>query len=220
MPTVQVKTVFDDVKFQCQRCGSCCYHRRPLEFDDLVPMDRLKEFWEKSNLIYLTDKDIHDISRRVRKKPDEFVDTLFKYNGNRVRVEDSGKKVILDLPVMKSKEDTTCVFYKKGCSVYSARPRACQLFPFRVEEATNSEGDVLLNISYNPTCPGIGKGVYVDKKRLEKLVVDQFLIRTGSIFPEIQRLAAEGKIAQCAKIYRTLPGRRASSGRAINPNES
>ena len=220
MPTVQVKTVFDDVKFQCQRCGSCCHHRRPQEFDDLVPMDRLKELWEKSNLIYLTDKDIHNISGRSRKKPEEFVDTLFEYNGNSVRVEDSGKKVILDLPVMKSKEDTTCVFYKNGCSVYSVRPKACRLFPFRVEEETTSEGDVLLNISYNPTCPGIGKGVSVDKKRLEKLVVDQFLNRTESIFPKIQRLAAEGKIDRCAKIYRTLPGRKALPGQAINPGES
>jgi hypothetical protein len=183
-------------------------------------MDRLVEFWEKSNLIYLTDKDIHNISSKSRKKPDEFVDTLFEYNGDSVRVEDSGKKVILDLPVMKSMEDTTCVFYKDGCSVYSVRPKACRLFPFRVEEETTSKGDILLNISYNPTCPGIGKGVSVDKKRLEKLVVDQFLQRTESIFPRIQRLVAEGKIDRCAKIYRTLPGRTASSGRVINPDES
>jgi Fe-S-cluster containining protein len=180
-------------------------------------MDRLKEFWEKSNLIYLTDKDIHDISSRSRKKPDEFVDTLFEYHGDSVRVEDRGKKVIFDLPVMKSKEDTTCVFYKDGCSVYSVRPKACRLFPFRVEEETTSGGDVLLNISYNPTCPGIGKGVSVDKKKLEKLVVDQFLNRTESIFPNIQRLAAEGRIDRCAKIYRTLPGRRSHENVDISP---
>lgn len=183
-------------------------------------MERLAEFWEKSNLIYLTDKDIHDIGSRSRKKPEEFVDTLFEYNGDSVRVEDGGKKVILDLPVMKSKEDTTCVFYREECSVYSVRPRACRLFPFRVEEETTLKGDILLNVSYNPTCPGIGKGASVDKKRLEKLVVDQFLNRTESIFPKVQRLASEGKIDRCAKIYRTLPGRRASSGQAINPCES
>ncbi len=58
MPRVIVKAVFEDIKFQCQRCGSCCHHKRPLEFDDLVPMEQLKEFWEKSNLIYLTEKDV------------------------------------------------------------------------------------------------------------------------------------------------------------------
>jgi Fe-S-cluster containining protein len=173
-------------------------------------MDQLKEFWEKSNLIYLTDKDIRNISGRSRKKPDEFVDTLFEYNGDSVRVVDCGKKIILDLPVMKSKEDTTCVFYEDGCSVYPVRPVACRLFPFRVEEETTLEGDLTLSISYNPTCPGIGKGVSFDKKKLEKLVVDQFLQRTESIFPKVQRLAAEGRIDRCAKIYRTLPGRKAS----------
>jgi Fe-S-cluster containining protein len=207
LPRVLIKAAFDDIKFQCQRCGSCCHHRRPEEFDDLVPMERLEEFCEKSNLIYLTAKDIHNISHRSRKEPAEFVDTLYSYDDNSVKVEDCGAKVILDLPVMKSKEDTTCVFYDKGCTVYPVRPRACRLFPFRVEEETNDQGDVLLNISYNLTCPGIGIGPTVDKEKLEKLVFDQFLDRTQSIIPTIQKLVAEGKIAPGAKIYRTLPGR-------------
>ncbi len=208
MPRVFVKTVFKDIRFKCQRCGSCCHHKRPLEFDDLVPLERLQEFVDKSNLIYLTEKDIEDISRRTGRPPAEFVDTLYEYDGSSVRVKDAGRKVILDLPVMKSKEDTTCVFYEEGCTVYQERPRACRLFPFRVEEETTSEGDILLNISYNPSCPGIGIGIIIDKKELEKLVVDQFLQRTESIAPQIQRLAVEGKIQKGAKVYRTLPGRR------------
>ncbi len=207
MPRVFVKTVFGNIKFKCQRCGSCCHHKRPLEFDDLVPSERLQEFVEKSNLIYLTEKDIENISRRTGRPPVEFVDTLYEYDGSSVRVKDAGRKVILDLPVMKSKENTTCVFYSEGCTVYQERPRACRLFPFRVEEETTQKGDILLNISYNPTCPGIGIGNIVDKKELEKLVVDQFLQRTESIAPQIQRLAVEGMIQKDAKVYRTLPGR-------------
>ncbi len=208
MPRVLVKTVFGNIKFKCQRCGSCCHHKRPLEFDDLVPTERLQEFVEKSNLIYLTEKDIENISLRTGCKPEEFVDTLYEYDNNCVRVEDAGRKVILDLPVMKSKEDTTCVFYDDGCTVYQERPRACRLFPFRVEEETTPQGDILLNIGYNPTCPGIGKGKPVNRKDLERLVVDQFMQRTQSIAPQVQRLASEGKIQRDARIYRTLPGRR------------
>jgi Fe-S-cluster containining protein len=115
--------------------------------------------------------------------------------------------VILDLPVMKSKEDTTCIFYKDGCSIYSVRPIACRLFPFRVEEETLSNGDILLSINCNPTCPGMGKGQKVDKRKLEKLVVDQFLQRTEDINPYIRRLKSCGAISEKAKIYRTLPGR-------------
>ncbi|HSD56875.1 MAG TPA: YkgJ family cysteine cluster protein [Methanotrichaceae archaeon] len=208
MPRVFVKAVFEDIRFECQRCGSCCHHKRPLEFDDLVPMERLQEFVEKSNLIYLTEKDIENISSKAGLSPKDFVDTLYEYDGRTVRVEDSGTKVVLDLPVMKSKQDTTCIFYEEGCKIYPQRPRACKLFPFRVEEKSTPEGDIVLGISYNPSCPGIGKGDNIDRSKLEKLVVDQFLQRSKEIAPQVQRLNASGKIAANAMIYRTLPGRR------------
>ncbi len=205
-----IRTNFDDIRFACQRCGSCCHHRRPEEFDDLVPLDRLKEFWQKSNLIYLTSEDIDKIGRRAGLQPGDFVDTLYEYDGCGccVKTEDSGRKVILDLPVMKSKEDTTCIFYKEGCGVYHVRPKACRLFPFRVEEETTPEGDILLNIGYNSSCPGIGKGKVVDKKSLEKLVTDQFMERAQSVTSEIQKLRKNGKLIKEAQIYRTMPGRR------------
>ncbi len=69
----------------------------------------------------------------------------------------------------------------------------------------------MLNIGYNETCPGIGKGALVDKDKLKKLVLEQFIARTESIIPRIQKLAAEGKIDKNATIYRTLPGRHAQS---------
>ena len=209
MPRVMVKAVFEDIKFQCQRCGSCCHHKRPQEFDDLIAMEQIREFWEKSNLIYLTEKDVTAISKKTGKKAADIVDTLYDYDGCYVKIKDSGSKVILDLPVMKSKEDTTCIFYQEGCSIYSVRPIACRLFPFRVEEETLPDGDIQLRINYNPTCPGMGKGKRVDKRKLEKMVVDQFLQRTEDIAPHVQRLKAAGSIAPQARIFRTLPGRRA-----------
>jgi len=190
-------------------CGSCCHHKRPLEFDDLVPMELLREFCEKSNLINLTEKDVTAIAKRTGRKPAEFMDTLYDYDGCFVKVREGGSKVILDLPVMKSKADTTCIFYEEGCKIYSVRPKACRLFPFRVEEETASNGDTLLNISYNPTCPGIGKGEIVDQRKLEKLVAELFLQRTLDISPQVQRLMASGAISAKAGIYRTLPGKRA-----------
>ena len=207
MPQVMVKAIFGNIRFKCQRCGSCCHHKRPLEYDDLIPAEQIEDFWRSSNLIYLTEKDVHAISNRTGKRPPDFVDTLYDYSECYVKIEDEGRKVILDLPVMRSKEDTTCVFYQEGCSIYSVRPIACRLFPFRVEEETLSNGDILLNISYNPTCSGIGKGKMVDKKKLEGLVTEQFLQRTGDMSPHIQRLNASGAIASGAHIYRTLPGR-------------
>ena len=207
MPKVVIRADFDDIRFQCQRCGACCHHRRPQEFNDLIPSGRMKEFCEKSNLIYLTKKDIDKIGRRTKMLPKDFVDTLYEYDGRSVKVEDSGRKVILDLPVMKSRKDTLCVLYSDGCSVYTIRPNACRLFPFRVEEETMPNGDMLLNIRYNPSCPGIGKGKTVDKEKLKELVADQFMQRVESITSEIQRLHSKGAISRDAQIYRTMPGR-------------
>lgn len=205
MPSVFVFTAFDNAKFKCQRCGSCCHHKRPQEFGTLVPLERLNEFWEKSNLIYLTEKDIESISQKTGLSPKDFVDTLYEYDGQCVRLEDKGSKIILDLPIMRSKEDTTCVFYKEGCTIYSIRPQACRLFPFRVNEKSTPEGDIRLSIDYNPHCPGIGKGKSAAKRDLEKLVVDQFRQRSESVASEVRKLAAEGKIQKDAQIYRTLP---------------
>ena len=205
---VNIKAAFQEAKFKCQRCGSCCHHRRPQEFDDLVPQNRVEEFWKKSNLIYLTEKDINRISRKTGADPKEFVDTLYENKKGSVKVENSGQKVVLDFPVMKSKDDGTCVFYEKeGCKIYSLRPVACRLFPFVVVEESTPKGDILLKISYNPTCPGIGKGPKVDQKKLEKLVVDQFSQRMNFIGPQIQKLSLEGKINPGAEIYRTMPGK-------------
>ncbi len=206
MPRVFVKTNFETIRFECQRCGSCCHHKRPQEFGSLVPLERLKEFWEKSNLIYLNKEDIENIGKKTQQDPGYFVDTLFDYDGKCVKLDDLGRKIILDLPVLKSKEDTSCIFYDKGCTVYSVRPKACRLFPFRVEEETTSQGDIILRINHNPTCPGIRTGKNVNRKALEKLVIDQFRIRSESVAAEVQGLAAEGKIQKDAAVYRTLPG--------------
>jgi uncharacterized protein len=209
LPRVFINTTFNNIRFKCQRCGSCCHHKRPEEFGDLVPMDRLKEFWEKSNLIYLTAEDIENIGSETGLDAPDFVDTLYKYDGKFVRVDDSGKRIILDFPVMKSKADITCVFYDNGCTIYSVRPKACRLFPFRVEEETTAQGDIILNISCNESCPGIGKGKIADNRQLEKLVSDQFVKRSESVAAEVRILAQEGRISEDAVVYRSHPGRRA-----------
>ena len=207
MPQVFVKASFRNIKFKCQRCGTCCHHKRPVEFGDLVPLERLPEFWEKSNLIYLTADDIRRISIETGLDPSDFVDTLYKYDGNLVRVEESGKRIILDLPVMKSKADTTCVFYDSGCKIYSLRPMACRLFPFRVEEETAQNGDIILNISFNKSCSGMGKGKIAEKKMLQEMVSKQFMQRSESVAAEVRSLAEQGKIARDARVFRSHPGR-------------
>lgn len=173
-----------------------------------MPAEEIPEFWRRSNLIYLTPEDIVRISERTGLQASEFVDTLYPYDGNPVKVEDEGRTLILDLPVMRSKEDTTCVFYDRGCTIYPVRPSACRLFPFLVDEKENQNGDLILMIGYNQSCPGIGHGPLTAKRKLSRLVADQFLQRSESVAPVVQRLYSEGRIKRDAKVCRTHPGRR------------
>jgi Fe-S-cluster containining protein len=171
----------------------------------------MAEFLERSNLIYLTEKDIEKISRRTGLEAEEFVDTLFGDKRGSVRVEEEGKVVILDLPVMKSREaDGACVFFRdgKGCTIYPVRPAACRLFPFVVVERSGPSGGIVLDIEYNPTCPGMGEGKEPDREKHEKLVAGQFAERMGSVGAQVQRLRIEGKIHPKPRIYRTMPGKR------------
>ena len=208
---VEIRAAFGSGRFRCLRCGTCCHHRRPEEFDDLVPPETIAEFLEKSNLIYLTGKEIEKISRRTGLEAGEFVDTLYEDKKGSVRVEEGGKRVILDLPVMKSREgDGACVFFRdgKGCTIYPLRPAACRLFPFVVVERSGPSGGIVLEIGYNPTCPGMGVGKGPDRRKLEKLVAGQFSERMETVGSQVQRLRVEGKIHPGARIYRTMPGKR------------
>ena len=89
------------------------------------------------------------------------------YDGCYVKIEDRGRKVILDLPV-KSNEDTTCML--SGGSRHTSRPVACRLFP--------SSGGRRLSMGYPlgycPTCPGIGREEG-GQKEAGGLVAEQFL---------------------------------------------
>ncbi|MDM7934665.1 MAG: YkgJ family cysteine cluster protein [Methanothrix sp.] len=200
MPRVFIRAAFESIRFECQRCGSCCHHRRPEGFGRLIPAERLREFSERSNLIYLTADEVERISRETGRRPEEFVETLYRYDGRSVRVE--GDRVILDLPVLRSNEDTTCIFYDRGCTIYPLRPRACRLFPFRAEERSSAEGDLELLIRPNLTCPGVGKGAPVEKEDIERLVAEQFEARSSSITAEVRRIASQGGIRRSARVYR------------------
>jgi len=165
----------------------------------------VQRFVERSNIIHLTEDEISRISRSYDLRPEQFVDTLYPYDGRTVRVSDDGLKVVLDIPVLKSRADTTCIFYDNGCRIYPHRPRACRLFPFRISER-DIGGDVVLSIDYNPGCPGIGKGDYADTRKIRELAVEIFTGRMNAITCETKELIASGSIKAGAVVYRTMPG--------------
>lgn len=65
---------------------------------------------------------------------------------------------------------------------------------------------MILSIDYNPACPGIGKGDYVDTRKLGKLAVEIFTRRMNAVARETRALIASGSIKPGAVVYRTMPG--------------
>lgn len=62
--------------------------------------------------------------------------------------------------------DGSCIFYDRGCTVYSLRPRQCRTYPFwtgvlHSEQAWQEEGQ---------NCPGVGSGKLYDLVTIEKLL--------------------------------------------------
>lgn len=98
--------------FKCTRCGDCC--RRIKESVMLESLDA----YRLAKLLRQTDSSIQMMD-----------DMLMKY-ADPVPLTDNGFPIY----VLKTLgEDDTCIFLKENrCSVYSARPRTCRLYPITV----------------------------------------------------------------------------------------
>jgi len=114
----------DKVRFECQRCGLCCVN---------------------GPNVGLTAFDIRRIAR--------FMNVNWKELRGKYIVA-----VIADMvavPILTGKEGGKCVFLetmdgKPSCSIYPARPRRCQLYPFMPYSPGSK------NVMYlNNRCPGL-----------------------------------------------------------------
>lgn len=103
--------------FQCTRCGDCC---RGIK--ESVMLESL-DAYRLARLLRQTDSSIQMMD-----------DMLLKY-ATPVPLTDNGFPIY----VLKTLgEDDTCIFLKNNrCSVYSARPRTCRLYPITVGPAEN-----------------------------------------------------------------------------------
>jgi Fe-S-cluster containining protein len=64
---------------------------------------------------------------------------------------------------LKEKANYDCIFWKKGCTVYSGRPKQCRTFPFWADILSSREAWDNAALS----CPGIGKGKRYDRSYIE-----------------------------------------------------
>ena len=103
----------DVVNYQCRKCGQCCRHIENRVMVESLDAYRLAK--------YLRDRDpsISTIDEMLARycEPMPLTDTCF--------------------PIFTLKTtgpNDSCIFLKNGlCSIYEARPRTCQIYPFSVE---------------------------------------------------------------------------------------
>jgi len=63
------------------------------------------------------------------------------------------------------RENGDCVFYDRGCTVYSARPTQCRTFPFWSENLKTR--DAWQEVAGE--CPGVGRGRFYPLSEVERI---------------------------------------------------
>jgi Fe-S-cluster containining protein len=122
------------LQFSCTRCSACCRY--------------------ESGYVFLSDKDVDRLAAGQNMAKDAFIKTYCRW------VAFGGGLEYLSL---KEKTGYDCIFWQKGCSVYTSRPLQCRNFPFwdsimASPEAWNSA---------KSGCPGMGKGELHTMARIE-----------------------------------------------------
>lgn len=151
-----------DFQFKCIRCGSCCSG--------------------SSLIVNLTPRDMQVLARQLRCTPGQ----LLKYIGfyqvevDSKQEEEAVRERLVVPPVMTSngmayvgllkRPDGKCVFLEnEKCSVYQARPRICQSFPFTFMPKAGGGASIMVTTFATNLCPGIGKGPNVNPSKIKDL---------------------------------------------------
>jgi Fe-S-cluster containining protein len=120
--------------FSCRRCSACCRY--------------------EPGFVYLSKKDIAALTKALQSPYDEFVQIWCRWTPI------GGGQEILSL---KETAQNDCIFWKDGCSVYTARPTQCRTFPFW--PSLLASHDAWKQAA--ATCPGIGQGQLHERKNIE-----------------------------------------------------
>jgi Fe-S-cluster containining protein len=114
------------LRFSCTRCSACCRY--------------------ESGFVFLSEKDVSRLAAECQMDYTAFVRTYCRW----VPWEGRGGERLS----LKEKSNYDCIFWKDGCTVYSARPLQCRTFPFWSSIVGSPEGWEMAGRD----CPGIGCG--------------------------------------------------------------
>ena len=167
----------ENFKWECQQCGKCCidiYDTSYMTMYDshrgYVPSDL------PSNLVCMTVFEIRKLAKQLNMHP-------FDFSWPILMLYDDKKQYIADIYfTFKSFHPMYhCIFFDrktKKCKIHPIIPLDCRIYPFQDREDL-SVGDEIA-ISVDMACSGIGKGDYIDLKRLNNLILQRELLKRKS----------------------------------------
>jgi len=152
-------------RFECQQSGHCCTSSKIL-----VTLTYLDIF----NLFVHFDADFEQLLRKISFYKFKRYDNTNLLKQLVLKPLNTSDGIII--PGLKKLDNEVCIFYHKpNCTIYPRRPLACQNYPF----AFIRENDFILSIwakDAEKTCPGIGKGINVNKSSLQKIALTYYRI--------------------------------------------
>lgn len=146
--------------FHCTKCGLCCNY--------------------PGLLVNVTPRDMRLLAKHLKADAVAMLKAVAFYQVEPVKEMDAAKiqdrmvfppvkthKGMAYLCLLK-KPDGQCVFLKDNkCTIYPARPRICQSFPFTFKHGSQGVS-VLISTFAASSCPGIGKGEHVNVDKVKE----------------------------------------------------
>jgi len=124
----------DGLRFSCARCSRCCRY--------------------ETGFVYLSKNDVLSLAKKCNMKYTDFVETYCRW----VEAQEG------ECLSLKEKAGYDCIFWDSGCTVYSARPLQCRIFPFWPSiVSSRSSWDMA-----SDDCPGINNGILHSREEIEK----------------------------------------------------
>lgn len=124
--SVRPLTPSEKVDFRCTRCGACCRHVR-----ESIPLNTLDAF---------------RLAKYLQSQGEKItcLDEVFARYAEPVPLHESGYSVYM---LKTAGPDDACVFLQNNrCTIQSAKPSACRLYPFVVEPKGNGLYSYLLSM--------------------------------------------------------------------------
>ncbi|MDR2864292.1 MAG: YkgJ family cysteine cluster protein [Spirochaetaceae bacterium] len=131
----------DGLSFSCVSCSLCC--RRD------------------SGYVFLTENDLRLLLNELAMPYEEFVPVYCRW----VKLGTSGFEFLS----LKETSNYDCIFWKKTCSVYKARPLQCRNYPFWKDLLISKKiwKEALAE------CPGVGHGELHSKEFIESCIKEE-----------------------------------------------